>query len=182
MGKLTPRHVDQSWENLEREFLEGVMGLRGLFLQGGRGVGQRALKARGLKLVRTVPTVAGTKEGHDAGTVLGSALRGLPPVLSQFLLLEAAEAQREQHSPTARKGRMTSGCRAGQDTSNSTRREPEQGQRQGRKGVGSLFQTGAFPRLGMWTQRALQMPVHPTSNAMFLAWDTRVPRGSLGAV
>lgn len=88
--------------------------------------------------MRTVPTVAGTKEGHDAGTVLGSALRGLPPVLSQFLLLRQLrlrERKQLAHSPTARKGRDdVQGAEQEQDTSNSTRREPgQQGQRQGKE-------------------------------------------------
>ena len=43
--------------------------------------GKRALKARDLKLARAVPTAAGVKEGHDACTVLGSALCGLPSVI-----------------------------------------------------------------------------------------------------
>ena len=40
-GETESEHVDQSLENLEREFLKEVTGLRGLFLQGGKRSGAR---------------------------------------------------------------------------------------------------------------------------------------------
>lgn len=154
-----------------------------------------ALKARDLKLVRTVATAAGIKECRDACTVLGSALRGLPSGLSHSLLpvrkLRLRERKQLAQSPTARNGRDDiQGAEQEQDTSDYPRCEPGQrGRRQGECEPGDRERGGILAsKKGIsraWdvdTGRSIQRPVHPASNAMLLTWMQGVPRGSLGAI